>query len=191
MIHYYTNREISGKLEINLARWKRWSRSFLPPDPLGGMQSGYARQYIFKDVIKVYLGGHLLSHWKMGVPESLQVINDLSPWFKRTGYFEINGSAPKSASAEFQSRAHRIYFSPARGPGMRNGPAFRYFICRTIQRQSEASQYGRCVVETYEESLINWESPDGSILLQDPEVRMINPSAMVATVVAKLHRTSR
>jgi hypothetical protein len=51
MIHYYTNREISQKLEINLARWKRWSRSFLPPDPLGGMQSGYARQYAFKESV--------------------------------------------------------------------------------------------------------------------------------------------
>lgn len=191
MIHYYTNREVSEKLEINLARWKRWSRSFLSPDPLGGMQSGYARQYIFKDVIKVYLGGYLLAHLKMGVPESVQVISDLSPWFKKNGYFDINGSAPKTTSAEFQSRAHRIYFSPAGGPGMRNGPAFRYLIHRTIQRRTEASQYGRCVVETYEERLINWESSDGSILLQDPEIRMINPSAMVAAVVEKLHRTSR
>ena len=45
MIKFYTNRELSEKLSIGLSKWKRWSREFLPPDPLGGLQSGYARQY--------------------------------------------------------------------------------------------------------------------------------------------------
>ena len=31
---YYTNRELSRLFDINLATWKRWSREFLPPDPL-------------------------------------------------------------------------------------------------------------------------------------------------------------
>ncbi|MBW2491912.1 MAG: hypothetical protein JRE65_12275, partial [Deltaproteobacteria bacterium] len=45
MIKFFTNRELSDSLDIKLTKWKRWSREFLPPDPLGGMQSGYARQY--------------------------------------------------------------------------------------------------------------------------------------------------
>ena len=45
MIKFYTNKELSRTFSINLAKWKRWSREFLPPDPLGGLQSGYARQY--------------------------------------------------------------------------------------------------------------------------------------------------
>jgi hypothetical protein len=45
MIKFFTNREVSNRLDINLSKWKRWSREFLPPDPLGGMQSGFARQY--------------------------------------------------------------------------------------------------------------------------------------------------
>ena len=60
MVKLYTNRELSEKLGINLAKWKRWSREFLPPDPLGGMQSGFARQYYFSDVFTVRLGGHLV-----------------------------------------------------------------------------------------------------------------------------------
>ena len=88
MIHYYTNRELAEKLEVNLARWKRWSRSFLPPDPLGGMQSGYARQYLFKDLFKVFLGGYLLGHLKLSVNESRKVLDDISPWLGNNGFFD-------------------------------------------------------------------------------------------------------
>ena len=95
MIHYFTNREISIKLDINLARWKRWSRSFLPPDPLGGLQSGYARQYVFKDLFKVFLGGHLLSHLKLSIPDAQKVLADLAPWLKKAGFLELNGSVEK------------------------------------------------------------------------------------------------
>ena len=58
MINYYTNRELSSLLNINLAKWKRWSREFLPPDPLGGKQSGYARQYHADQAFTLFLGGH-------------------------------------------------------------------------------------------------------------------------------------
>ena len=88
MIRYYTNRELAQKLEVNLARWKRWSRSFLPPDPLGGMQSGYARQYLFKDLFKVFLGGFLLGHLKLSVAESQKVLADISPWLEANGFYD-------------------------------------------------------------------------------------------------------
>ncbi|WP_054691567.1 hypothetical protein [Desulfosarcina cetonica] len=89
MIYYYNSREISDILKINRARWKRWSRAFLPPDPLGGLQSGYARQFAFKDIFKVFLGGHLLSHQKLSVPESQQILKDLTPWLKKNGYYDL------------------------------------------------------------------------------------------------------
>ena len=40
----------------------------MPPDPLGGMQSGYARQYTVDDAFIVYLAGHLVNqmHFPFG-----------------------------------------------------------------------------------------------------------------------------
>lgn len=87
MIKFYANRELSEKLGINLAKWKRWSRELLPPDPLGGLQSGYARQYNPADAFTVYLGGHLIADLKYTVPESKQILTDLHDWLFRQGFF--------------------------------------------------------------------------------------------------------
>ena len=189
MIHYYTNREISEKLEINLARWKRWSRSFLPPDPLGGMQSGYARQYAFRDLCKVYLGGHLLSHLKLSLPDSQQVLNDLSPWMKKNGFLELNGANGAMTEIRGQSNAYRIYFCPFRASGVKKGSGFRYLIRKTVDRQSHESTTGREIRETIEETTIHAGQTDSCFFLQDPHVRMINFSALFSALVKKLrHR---
>ncbi|MGD9212730.1 MAG: hypothetical protein PVI90_18240 [Desulfobacteraceae bacterium] len=88
MIKYYNNREISKKLNVNLARWKRWSREFLPPDPLGGLQSGYARQYSLREAFLVALGGHLVGFLKFSVPQAKIILSDLGPWMEHAGYFQ-------------------------------------------------------------------------------------------------------
>ena len=67
MIRFYLNRELSDRLGIRLSRWKRWSREFLPPDPLGGLQSGFARQYSLAGSISripgwAYGGGSKIFH---------------------------------------------------------------------------------------------------------------------------------
>jgi hypothetical protein len=77
MIKFYTNKELSQNFNVNLARWKRWSREFLAPDPLGGLQSGYARQYNPDEAFTVVLGGHLLGELKFSVPETKQILVDL------------------------------------------------------------------------------------------------------------------
>jgi len=82
MIKFYQNRELSEYLGIRLSRWKRWSREFLPPDPLGGMQSGYARQYNLNQAFTVYLGGHLVSVLRYSIPEAKQILIDLKEWVK-------------------------------------------------------------------------------------------------------------
>ena len=94
MIKYYSNRELAQKLDINLAKWKRWSREFLPPDPLGGMQSGYARQYSPDDAFTVMLGGHLVSELKFTIPEAKKILADLSQWLQDKGFaYDIKGNA--------------------------------------------------------------------------------------------------
>ena len=187
MIHYYTNREISEKLEINLARWKRWSRSFLPPDPLGGMQSGYARQYAFKDLFKVYLGGHLLSHLKLSVAESQQVLNDLSPWMKKNGFLELNGANGTVTEISGQPNGYRIYFCPVRATGAKIGPCFCYLIQKTVGTHSNHLTTGLIVKETVEETIIHIDVMDSCFFLQDPHVRMINFSPLFAALVKTLY----
>src|SRR5210317_2245081 len=83
MIKFFTNRELSDRLGIRLSKWKRWSREFLPPDPLGGMQSGYARQYTIDQAFTVFLGGHLVAYLHFSIPEAKQIGMELSPWINR------------------------------------------------------------------------------------------------------------
>jgi len=87
MVKFYLNRELSESLGIRLSRWKRWSREFLPPDPLGGLQSGYARQYNLDQVFNVYLGGHLVSDLKFPMPEAKQILGDLKAWLMEKAFF--------------------------------------------------------------------------------------------------------
>ena len=80
MIRFFSNRELSEKLSIRLSKWKRWSREFLPPDPLGGLQSGYARQYTTDQAFAVFLGGHLVADLHFSIPEARTILEDLNTW---------------------------------------------------------------------------------------------------------------
>ena len=94
MIRFFTNRELSQIFSVNLAKWKRWSREFLPPDPLGGLQSGYARQYNLDEAFTVFLGGHLVGDLKFTIPESRQILHDLEQWLlDHEFYFDFSGQA--------------------------------------------------------------------------------------------------
>ncbi|MBA3030107.1 MAG: hypothetical protein FP816_15045 [Desulfobacteraceae bacterium] len=87
MIQYFISRDLSEKLGINLARWKRWSREFLPPDPLGGKQSGYARQYSLSEAFMVFLGGHLVGNLSLSIPESKIILKAFGEWIKERNLF--------------------------------------------------------------------------------------------------------
>jgi hypothetical protein len=188
MIHYYTNRELAQKLEINLARWKRWSREFLPPDPLGGLQSGYARQYLFKDLFKVFLGGHLLSHLKLSLVESRQVVADLSPWLKKNGFLEENSLNGRKAKVGGSNR-QIIYFCPAGSPRTKNGTGFRYLIREVLEAFPEKNKEDRQITVTYQESCIPSNDKGAAEVLNHPEVRMIHLTGVWQQVVAKLGRS--
>ena len=87
MIRFYTSRDLARRFKINLAKWKRWAREFLPPDPLGGMQSGYARQYHPDQAFSVLVGGHLVADHKFSIPQARRVLADLKPWMRHNGFF--------------------------------------------------------------------------------------------------------
>jgi hypothetical protein len=90
---YYNSRYISDALGIKLAKWKRWTREFLPPDPLSGQQSGYARNFNIKDAFHVYLAGYLVGTVGFSIPQARQIMSDLGPSLKQRGYhvFHANG----------------------------------------------------------------------------------------------------
>jgi len=102
VIHYYLARDLAARLEVNLAKWKRWSREFLPPDPLGGLQSGFARQYSLKEAFQVALGGFLVGDLKFAVHEARLILQDLGPWLKKAGYLRLrnNGASLDKTQAE-------------------------------------------------------------------------------------------
>ena len=93
---FYTSRELSRKFNINLARWKRWTREFLSPDPLGGLQSGYARQYSHDEAFTVVLAGHLVAELKFSIPETKQILNDLRQWLVDHNFYLYSSKSAKS-----------------------------------------------------------------------------------------------
>ena len=101
---YLNSKYLSKKLEINLAKWKRWAREFLDPDPLGGYQSGFARQFSYKDSFRVYLGGHLVGALKFTIPEARQILHDLDGWLKKNKLY--TWPLPE---ASFRKRPNHIY----------------------------------------------------------------------------------
>ena len=182
MIHYFTNREIAEKLYVNLARWKRWTRSFLPPDPLGGLQSGYARQYVFKDLFKVYLGGYLLSHLKLSVNDAQTLISDLSPWLKKNGFLELNGSIEKMKAKAGLENPCRIYFKKIQSEEGKKAAAFGYLIQKTVSCQ-RGGEDNRQLTQTVEETILGCDNGDGQTFLETPTVYLINISALFYELV--------
>lgn len=77
MQSFYDGRTLAKKLNIPLARFKRWGREFLPPDNLGGFQSGYARQYNVNEAFRVYLGGFLVHDAKLAIAQAREVMECL------------------------------------------------------------------------------------------------------------------
>lgn len=150
MIRFYLNRELSASLGIRLSRWKRWSREFLPPDPLGGLQSGFARQYSLSEAFQVYLGGHLVADLKFSVPDSKVIVGDLKDWVMNQ-YFSYPPSEEQS-SIRKSVKEYRIYIFT----NLELKQASRkhaYLVRRVIDREKSHGKGARIVTERYIE---NW-----------------------------------
>lgn len=127
---YFDSKYLSKSLNINAARWKRWAREFLPPDPLGGYQSGFARQFSHKDAFRVFLGGYLVSVLRFTIPEARKVLIDLDSWMKRQGLYSLPGDLRNGAF-----KADHVYIYDI-GVG-----EFAYAV-RTIAAQPQADTDG-------------------------------------------------
>ena len=162
MLIFYTNRELALKLDVNLARWKRWSRQFLPPDPLGGLQSGFARQYSPDQALTVFLGGHLLGGLKFSVPEARQILADLRPWFERNGlYVNPDSPAGRPGPAATACLRHEItIYRKKTAPG--GNPCFGYLIRNLVSRTRIVLQNQPAFEERWIEERLPDEPPGAS-----------------------------
>lgn len=110
MVKFYNNRELSDKLGVNLARWKRWSREFLPPDPLAGQQAGYARQYYVEHAFVVYLGGHLVAELGFSIPQARWILSESRDWMKTRGFhFDPRGYRKPSKGIDAHIRRYALH----------------------------------------------------------------------------------
>lgn len=141
---YFKSKYLSERLNINLAKWKRWSRDFLTPDPLGGLQSGVARQFNLKDAFKVYLGGYLVGELKLTIPEALIVLKDLSSWLKKNGYFGLEATIAKRSLQS--APTHMIYL-------YREGHQKWCYAVRTLEGAADSDDVDK-VGEIYSQTLI-------------------------------------
>jgi hypothetical protein len=129
---YFDSKYLSKRLNINASKWKRWAREFLPPDPLGGYQSGYARQFSYKEAFRVFLGGYLVGMLRLTIPEARQVLSDLDAWMKKQGLYSLPEGPPRTAA-----KADHIYIYEL-GKGK-----FAYAV-RTITARPQADPNGNC-----------------------------------------------
>jgi hypothetical protein len=136
-IRYYLARDLAARLEVNLAKWKRWSREFLPPDPLGGLQSGFARQYSLKEAFLVALGGFLVGELKFAVPEARTILKDLGPWLKKAGYLRLTTNGGSVGGDPIRD-GHDIIYLRA---GTETGSDFLYWM-RSLEKVANGGGWG-------------------------------------------------
>lgn len=151
MIRFYLSRELSTYFGFKLTRWKRWAREFLPPDPLGGLQSGYARQYSPIEAFQVYLGGHLVSELKYSIPQAKIIVKDLKGWISDQ-YFHYPLNENKNTLAP-KLKEYRIYIFMNIDAAQAWKPQ-AYAVRRLIDKEGARGTRARMVTERYMESWI-------------------------------------
>jgi hypothetical protein len=155
MLKFYTNKELSQIFSINLAKWKRWSREFLPPDPLGGLQSGYARQYNLDEVFTVFLGGHLVANLKFTIPQSRHILQDLYQWLvDHQFYFDFSGHAQPNCEAVPPAQDYQIAIFSTHIPDS-NDSGLRYRVKATIYADTVTIHGVQMQREHFKETSIN------------------------------------
>jgi hypothetical protein len=182
LIKFYTNRELADKLSINLAKWKRWSREFLPPDPLGGMQSGFTRQYSIDDAFKVFLGGHLVSAIKYTIPEAKKILHDLQEWLAGVGIYQNSGRDQENNTGPVMAVKRHIIYIQLQPTASDQPIDFRYSIRGIIS--DTTVQHKTIIVrqERYIETLIPPQENEPAVL-ETAGVKMLNITAVVQQFV--------
>lgn len=156
MLRFYTNQELSRRFNVPVARWKRWAREFLPPDPLGGLQSGYARRYSVDDALTVFLAGVLVADLKFGIPEARVILTDLNPWLQHGGIFTESDPRKRTDAIPWSQIVDLSIEIQRRPPDAGRAPGFQYRLRGLLQR----SALGESV---WQERYVEMRHPDDSL----------------------------
>jgi len=177
MIKFFTNKELSQNFNINLAKWKRWSREFLPPDPLGGLQSGYARQYNLDEAFNVFLGGHLVGTLKFTIPEAKKILHDLYQWLADYDfYYDFSESANPRNESDHPVQYYQIAIIGTNN-SEGNLAGYSYRAKAVISNDSIMFNGSPVQQERYVESWI--DAPDNApAQLNPPSHRVLNISVL-------------
>jgi len=189
MIKFYLNKELSQAFLVNHAKWKRWSREFLPPDPLGGLQSGYARQYNLDEAFTVYLGGHLVGELKYTIPESRQILSDLHKWLiDHNFYFNFAGDTDPVKLPTYPVQNYRIAIIRHELPGG-GFSGFSYWIKAIISVDSIQLGNEQIRQERYHESFIG-PTLDMAALTDKESYRTLHINALRRNFLVRLQNTT-
>jgi hypothetical protein len=183
MLRFFSSRELSTGLSIPLAKWKRWSREFLPPDPLGGLQSGVTRQFSVDEALIIFLGGHLVSELKTSVPDARRILKDVSPCLSDIGLF-ANSRIHERFGAGSNDPIAFYTISICRDntePGLAG--RFIYTLRGEISRSSQSRGDRTVYLERYIEERLPLSAPSLPIQLSS---RTLNISAMAEYFVNAL-----
>ena len=182
MLKFYLNRELSTRLGIPLSRWKRWSREFLPPDPLGGHQSGYARQYSMKDAFYVYLAGYLVSAMGFSIPEARQILSDLNGWLKKSIIENYDAVIDTESYSNIGGPRIDLMIIPV---NRKTQPAFSYRVRSLIERKPFSEGDSAIWQEQFTEQIIK---PGDSLKTgcYPAYTRWVNMSAIVGHFLLQL-----
>jgi len=185
MIKFFTNREVSSRLDIKLSKWKRWSREFLPPDPLGGMQSGFARQYSPDGAFKVYVGGHLVADLKFTISEAKQIVKDLHGWFAEKGfYFDVRSNATLNQGVDQLVKRYIIFIEREKDPD--NTIGFIYTIRGIISNEPGNYESFEIMKELYLETSIGLR-PEKISTIDMNIVKTLNITDVLNSFVVRLN----
>jgi hypothetical protein len=182
---FFTNRELSLKFGINLAKWKRWSREFLSPDPLGGLQSGFARQYTIDDAFKIFLGGHLVAELKYTIPEANTILQDLKTWLKKD-LFDLKAQADfKFKDTTNYMVGRYVIFIARQSVAAEPAAGFHYTVRGIISNRPAEYKGFQISEERYVETLIPPRDHQNNFS-EMPSVRMLNFTAVVNQFIKAL-----
>ena len=80
-----TNSQLAEKLNIPLSKIRRWTKEFLPPDPIATRRSGYKKHMSLNDAFEVILGGKLVSDFGFSFYEARQILKELKTTIVSSG----------------------------------------------------------------------------------------------------------
>ena len=162
----YGNRFFSEKLEINFQKWKRWAREFLPEDT----PQGYKREYTLNDGFHVYLGGYLVSNLKYSIPQTKQILGDISDWLKERVYPE---PTREPEGIEKRIKDYHIFIYPEKTIG------FCYNWQGTLQRPEPVDYKGHKAQSTVFKFEAIFVHPMSVTLKPEDDYKILNISTIL------------